>query len=234
VFRVFNGISLRGFPEREQGFNPRRIVSVGRYVEKKGFTHLIEACRLLRTRGIDFECLIVGGGPLEAELQEQIAKAGLEGIVKLLGPRPQEEVRQLLITAGVFVLACVPEAGGGSDNLPTVIMEAMAAGVPVISTKLAGVPEMIEDSVEGLLVEPADPEALSEAIARVLSNEDLNRRMGEQGHETARSKFGIESTVRSLKHILATHADLRVPEAARVVDPLLPNGPGLLRRLLSR
>lgn len=234
VERVFNGICLEGFAPRGAGFAARRILSVGRYVEKKGFTHLIEACRLLRSRGEKFECLIVGGGPLEAELQAQIVQAGLADAVQLLGPRPQEEVRQLLATASVFVLACVPEAGGGSDNLPTVIMEAMAAGIPIISTKIAGVPEMMEDSVEGLLVEPADPAALSEAIARILNHEELNRRMGEQGHETARSKFGIENTVRTLKLLLASRADLRIPEAARVEDPLLPEEPGFLRRFMSR
>lgn len=234
VERVFNGICLEGFAPRGAGFAARRILSVGRYVEKKGFTHLIEACRLLRSRGEKFECLIVGGGPLEAELQAQIVQAGLADAVQLLGPRPQEEVRQLLTTASVFVLACVPEAGGGSDNLPTVIMEAMAAGIPIISTKIAGVPEMMEDSVEGLLVEPADPAALSEAIARLLNHEELNRRMGEQGHETARSKFGIESTVRTLKLLLASRADLRIPEAARVEDPLLPEEPGFLRRFIGK
>ena len=152
IFRVFNGVAVDGFLPRQPAGEVPRILSVGRYVEKKGFGDLIEACRLLRARHVDFNCDIVGGGPLESELQRQITESDLEGHVGLLGPRPQSEIRRLLAAARLFVLACVIEKDGGSDNLPTVIAEAMLAGVPVISTPLAGVPEMIEDGVDGVLV----------------------------------------------------------------------------------
>ena len=161
VRRVFNGIALDGFPPRQPPGPIPRILSVGRYVEKKGFGDLIEACAVLRAAGrSQFECLIVGGGPLAETLQAQIRAAWPRPSVKLLGPRPQGEVRRLLAEAQLFVLACVVEEGGGSDNLPTVIMEAMACGLPVVSTRVAGVPEMIADGEDGLLVPAHDPPAL--------------------------------------------------------------------------
>jgi glycosyltransferase involved in cell wall biosynthesis len=122
---------------------------VGRYVEKKGFADLIEACRHLRARGRKFECAIVGGGPLDTVLQTRIERASLGEAVRLLGARPQHEVRALLAGSGIFVLASVPETTGGSDNLPTVILEAMLTGLPVVSTKVAGIPEMVSDGETG-------------------------------------------------------------------------------------
>lgn len=221
VFRVFNGISMDGFPARTPAEGVPRILSVGRYVEKKGFGDLIAACRMLRDRGLGFTCEIIGGGPLENTLRAQIEQAGLEGTVRLLGPRAQSEVRRHLAQAQVFVLACVPEAGGGSDNLPTVIMEALACGVPVISTRLAGVPEMIESDSDGLLVEPGNPVALAEALEAWLGNPTEAERMGERGKQNARGKFAIAKTTSALKHLLVNIAGVEPTAVARESDPTL-------------
>ena len=202
VFRVFNGVSVDGFPAKEHPSGVSRIISVGRYVEKKGFGDLIEACRLLRARGVDFVCEIAGGGPLEAPLQAQIAAAKLEQYVQLLGPRSQSEVRRMLAAAQVFVLACVPEKDGGSDNLPTVIMEAMLARTPVISTRLAGVPEMVADGQDGMLVPPKDPPALAEAMAKLLTDPAGAEILGQKGRISAEEKFAVQKTTRVLKHLL--------------------------------
>lgn len=230
IFRVHNGID-RDFPQREPPGEVPRIVSVGRYVEKKGFGDLIEACRMLRERGVMFECVLVGGGPLEAELQAQIERAQLDGTVQLLGPQPQGEVRQLIASAQLFVLACVPESGGGSDNLPTVIMEAMMCGVPVISTRVAGVPEMIHHGENGLLVAPRTPSALAVAIEQLLRDTILADKFGMRGHGTAVTHFSIESTTRALKHLLVKIAGVTPPAQARELDPSLPRG--LLSRLFG-
>ncbi len=221
--RVFNGIALDGFFPHEPADALPRIVSVGRYVEKKGFGDLISACAILRQRIPDFECLIVGGGPLESELQAQIDREQLAFQVKLLGARPQEEVRKLLAEANVFVLACAPESDGGSDNLPTVIMEAMAAGVPVISTRLAGVPEMITDGENGLLAAPKDPESVAEALEKMLSDRAMAEQMAERGKQTAQKRFAIEATTRKLKHLLVRIAGVIPPKKARELDPKLPS-----------
>jgi len=219
IFRVFNGIAMDGFPPRQPAGAVPRIVSVGRYVEKKGFGDLIEACRLLRGRGLQFECDIIGEGPLEAALREQIAAAQLEDRVHLLGPRAQAEVRQRLAAAQLFALACVPDREGGSDNLPTVIMEAMASALPVVSTRIAGVPEMITDGAEGYLVQPRDPPEFAAAMEKFLRDPDLARRCGASGRASAVAKFSIENTTRALKHLLVRLAAVAAPPAARAGDP---------------
>jgi glycosyltransferase involved in cell wall biosynthesis len=232
VFRVFNGVATEDFPAKEPAPAVPRILSVGRYVEKKGFGDLIEACRLLRERGIHFTCGIVGGGPLEGRLQAQIVEAKLEGQVQLLGPRSQTEVRRLLAAAQVFVLACVLEKEGGSDNLPTVIMEAMLARTPVISTELAGVPEMITSGEDGILVPPGNASVLADAMGKLLADPAAAERLGQQGRRTAETKFAVEKTTANLKHLLVTRAGVAAPASARNVDSSLPV-PGLLQRLLQ-
>ena len=232
IFRVFNGIALDGFPARVPASGVPRILSVGRYVEKKGFSDLIEACRLLRERGFSFVCEIVGGGPLERDLQAQIDAAQLGGMVQLLGPHPQAEVRRLLARAQIFVLACVVEADGGSDNLPTVIMEAMAAGVPVISTRVAGVPEMIADGEDGLLAPPNDPASLAAAMEKLLRDPKLADRLAASARQSAAEKFSIGSTTRELQHLLIRHAGIVPPEAARRLDSTLP-APSFFTRVSS-
>ena len=222
VFRVFNGIALDGFPPRAAAGAVPRILSVGRSVEKKGFADLIAACGLLRGRGVEFECAIVGGGPLEQELQAQIDAAQLGEVVKLLGPRPQAEVRRMLAEAQLFVLACVVEKDGGSDNLPTVIMEAMACGTPVISTRVAGVPEMLDDGQTGLLAPPNDPPALAAAMEKLLRDPALAARLAADARRSAGEKFAVGKTTRDLQHLLLRHGAVVAPEAARNLDPTLP------------
>lgn len=217
VFRVFNGIAMDGFPPPGPGGPIPRIISVGRSVEKKGFGDLIEACRLLRESGQVFECVIVGGGPLDETLRMQIEAAKLEACVHLLGPRAHAEVRGLLAASQIFVLACVPDADGGSDNLPTVIMEAMAGGRPVVSTRIAGIPEMICDGEDGLLVAPHAPAELAGALAKLLNDPNMCKRLGENARHSAAAKFAIETTTCELKHLLVRLAGLeppRRPEAA--------------------
>jgi glycosyltransferase involved in cell wall biosynthesis len=222
VFRVFNGIDPAGFLPREVEGAVPRLLSVGRYVEKKGFDVLIDACGRLRERGVNFTCEIVGGGPLHEALAAQIERLGLGDCVRLSGPRSQTEVRQLLAGAQLFVLACQPDGEGGSDNLPTVIAEAMLAGVPVISTPLAGVPEMIADGEDGVLVPVRDAAKLSGAIAALLADPVRLLALGARGRASAQTKFSIEHTTRQLKELLVRRARVAAPEAARVLDPSLP------------
>jgi glycosyltransferase involved in cell wall biosynthesis len=152
--------------------------------------------------------------------------------VQLLGPRSQGEVRQLLAAAQLFVLACVPEKDGGSDNLPTAIVEAMLARTPVISTRLAGIPEMIVDGQDGLLVPPKDPAALADAMARLLSDPAGAESLGQKGRLSAEGKFAVEKTTALLKHLLVARAPVSLPASARALDPSLRQ-PSLFRRLLQ-
>lgn len=198
IHRIYNGVDLSLFHPADFGSGIPAIVSVGRLIEKKGFADLIAACRLLQPRGRDFSCEIIGEGPLEAALQAQIAQAGLQSVVKLVGPRTQSQIALRLANATIFVLPCTREEGGGMDNLPTVIIEAMAAGLPVISTPLAGVPEMVEHEVSGELVPEHDPKAICAAMERCIADPVRARRFGDRGREIARDKFSIEASARAL------------------------------------
>jgi glycosyltransferase involved in cell wall biosynthesis len=177
---------------------------VGRLIEKKGFGDLIKASAVLRAEDVAFHCSIIGEGPLEETLRAQIAAEGLEQSVELTGPQTQAQIAERLAEATVFVLPCMREADGGMDNLPTVIMEAMAAGLPVISTPLGGIPEMIEPGANGELVPEHDPAALTAAIQRVIADPALAARYGTRGREIARDKFSIETSARQLQHLFNT------------------------------
>jgi glycosyltransferase involved in cell wall biosynthesis len=198
IHRVYNGVDLNRFSPSDFGASPPAIVSIGRLIEKKGFGDLISACALLRSRGRDFKCSTIGEGPLEERLRAQIAAGALEQFVELTGPQTQAEIAERLAHATIFVLPCTREADGGMDNLPTVIMEAMAAGLPVVSTALAGIPEMVEHAVNGELVAERDPEAVAASIERLITDRAKARTFGERGREIAREKFSIQESARQL------------------------------------
>ena len=201
IHRVYNGIDPAIFRPADFGAETPTIISVGRLIEKKGFQDLIEACRLLRDGGIKFRCEIVGEGPLEAELRAQIAALGLTEIVRLAGPLPQEEVIARLSQSWVFALPCVTETDGGMDQLPTVVMEAMAAGLPVVSTPISGLPEMVSDGQTGMLVSEHQPQSLAEALGCLLNDRERARSLGQAGRQRASSLFAIETSARKLRHL---------------------------------
>ncbi|MGH9695559.1 MAG: glycosyltransferase, partial [Bryobacteraceae bacterium] len=155
IHRVYNGLDLSNLPvpskvERPPG--PTTILSVGRLVPFKGFDILLEACAELDRRNFDFRCQIVGDGPLRAELAAMIANLRLHNRVELCGALSQQDVFLKLQSCDIFALASIVDAAGASDVFPTVIMEAMACARPVVSTRLAGIPELVVDEVTGLLV----------------------------------------------------------------------------------
>ena len=228
IARVYNGIHPAEFARSDFSAEPPEIVSVGRLIPKKGFGELIEACRLLVERGVEYRCRIVGGGPLEGALREQIGRAGLERRVVLEGARPEAEVMEFLRRARVFALACTRDPDGGSDNLPTVIMEAMAAGLPVVSTKVAGVPEMIEEGETGRLIEEHDVAGLAGALEEVLRDAALARRWGAAGRGLVERRFATEGTTSGLKRLLVRHGRIWPPPRAMRMDP------GLVGEVLRR
>ena len=202
IRRVYNGIEIDRFRVADSCETIPLIVSVGRLIEKKGFADLISACAALRAKSVEFCCEIVGDGPLHDALAAQVAQLQLQGCVLLPGALCQAEIVDRLARATLFVLPCTKEADGGMDNLPTVIMEAMAAGLPVISTPLAGVPEMVQPGVTGELVPDREPAALARAIEALLAEPARAREMGARGRARAGEKFAIEGNVRALAEIL--------------------------------
>jgi len=202
-FRVYNGIDTGAFTVSSLPEGRPLIVSVGRYIEKKGFRYLVEACAQLKD--LDFECQIIGHGPLEGELKAQVAALGLEGKVAIAGPRSEGEIKALLGRAHLFVLPCITGSDGAMDNLPTVIMEAMAAGVPCISTALAAVPEMILDGTTGYVVPEADSAELAARMRTLLTDRGQAAGMAHLGLERARALFDLQQTSHALTELFRKH-----------------------------
>src|SRR6266496_3974310 len=202
IHRIYNGLDLAPFVRTDFSSTPLLIVAVGRLIAKKGFADLIRACGLLVERGRFVQCEIIGEGPLENELRAQIDQLNLQDRVALSGAKPQREVRQRLAGASGFVLPSVVDAHGGMDNLPTVIMEAMATGLPVISTDVAGIPEMVVQDETGFLVRPGDAVALADAIEKVINDRSLAQKLGEAGYERAQELFSIEKNVTQLRALI--------------------------------
>jgi hypothetical protein len=204
ITRIYNGMDLESFGrpvyERQgplSGAEPARalkIVSVGRLIEFKGFHKLIEACGELREDGVDVECAIIGEGPWRERLEEQIELLDLQDGVTLTGSLSQDEVRRHLREAHVFALASLVDDKGAKDILPTVILEAMATGLPVVSTRLAGIPEMVIDEETGFLVEPGNAPGFADALRRLGESPDLRERFGRAGRERVEELFNAQKT----------------------------------------
>src|SRR5215510_11092906 len=202
IHRLYNGLNLAEFGRANFSSDPPLIVAIGRLIAKKGFANLIRACALLVERGRPFRCEIFGDGPLVNQLRALIEDLGLREHIQLPGPKLQHELRARLANANVFVLPSVPEAEGGMDNLPTVIMEAMATGLPVVSTTIGGIPEMVVENETGFLVPPEDADALAAAIEKIIGDPSLAQRLGQAGYDRAQRLFSIEKNVRELCALL--------------------------------
>lgn len=197
------GIDPSAFDLSTRNPVPGRIVLVSGLQEKKGHCYLVEACGILRSRGVPFECLLIGGGPLREPLARQIETLGLGEQVKLLGAVPNDEIRRYLDTAVVFPLPAVVARSGDQDGIPVALMEAMAAGIPVISTNVSGIPELVRDGCSGIVVPPRDAQALAVALERVLTKPDLAKDMVDQGRRLIEEEFDITATSSQLRTLFA-------------------------------
>src|SRR5881398_815648 len=206
IQRVYNGIDLERFPTPRSCNGDRipRIVSVGRLVPFKGFDDLIDACAKLARRRIDFVCDIIGDGPLRETLQAKIEQLDLSSRVNLLGSLSQGAVLEKLQAADIFALASTTDAQGATDVFPTVILEAMASARPVVSTCLAGIPELVLHGETGMLASPGDSTALAEMVGELLCDPDLRLRLGRAGRLRIEQHFRIEETVTPLLKLFQT------------------------------
>jgi glycosyltransferase involved in cell wall biosynthesis len=208
IFRVYNGIDLSRFPRRdmilhvpgraEDRPSKIRFLSVGRLVPFKGFDILIDACAELQKRGIDFACEIIGDGALREELEERASRQNLGERIHFAGEQSQNYVQATLRDCDVFVLASAPDDRGASDVFPTVIAEAMATGKPVVSTTVAGIPELVANGETGFLVPPRDARALADAMEQLARDENLRLNFGDAGRLRIEQKFTIEKTIEPL------------------------------------
>jgi len=199
---VYHGVDLSQFPffrshASEQG--APLVLSVARLVEKKGLEDLIAAAALLRRRGRRFMVEIIGEGPLRSTLQAQVRAFGLEGVIALAGARSQEAVCLAYRRASVFALPCKVAGNGDRDGIPNVLLEAVASGVPVVSTPVSGIPELIESGRQGLLVEPAQPVMLADALERILSSPELSSRLAGAARARLEAHFSLDRSAARLR-----------------------------------
>jgi len=196
---IHNGIDLQCFrPDVDGEREDDLIVSIGRLIGKKGFDDLLEACAHLKRRGVRFRCVLVGDGPEGPMLEQKRQILGLEKDVVLAGAMTQVRLLDLMRRATVLALACKVDADNDRDALPTVLLEAMACGLPVVSTAISGIPEIVDDGVDGFLVPSEHPAALADRIADVLAGSDLRRRFATSGVEKVRRKFDLRVNTRTL------------------------------------
>ena len=198
VRRLYNGIDLEAIRPRAPVAateRPARLLCVARLVEKKGVDLLLDACAALRGAGLEFSLDIIGDGELAPRLRHRSAELGLDGVVTFCGALPHEQVVAAMRTTDVFVLPCRIAADGDMDTLPTVLLEAMACGVPCISTPIAGVAEIIADGETGCLVAPGDASQLATVMTRLMSEPATRLRMGRAARRRAEKLFDVRGNV---------------------------------------
>jgi colanic acid/amylovoran biosynthesis glycosyltransferase len=201
---VPNSVDLRRLgPPRSALGEPGLVLTVARLVEKKGLRDLVEACGELRRdpalRGLGVRLEVVGDGPLRGELEAAAERLGLDA--RFRGALPQEEVLALYRRAALYCLPCVVAASGDRDGLPTSVLEAMALGVPVVTTAVSGLPDAVVHELTGLVAPPSDPRALAAAIARVLADPELGARLALDARRRVESSFSLERSAARLREL---------------------------------
>ena len=213
---AYHGIDLSRFGGASNGSTAAGndlplILSVGRFCEKKGFKYLIRACRILKERGHRFRCQIVGYGELQKDLERMIVALGLEQCLFLPGTMTQDRLATLYPQASMFVLPCLITENGDRDGIPNVLIEAMASGVPVVSTDVSGISELVTNHENGLLVGQKSAIALADAMESLLVGPELRSRLAENGRKTVRQSFTLEASAQRVHEILCSV--LRAPRA---------------------
>jgi colanic acid/amylovoran biosynthesis glycosyltransferase len=198
IHRVYNGLNLDPFRMANPAAGSLEIISIGRLIPKKGFELLVNACNVLMSRGLQLHCRIVGSGPEHVPLRQLIDRLGLGKFIELTGPKAQPEIVDLLAQSNLFVFPAVEDGSGDRDNLPTVIIEAMASGLPVVATGLGGIGEIVTHQANGLIVPEGDVDALATAIGFLAEHAELRKSYGQNGLAVVKEKFRVETTVAGL------------------------------------
>lgn len=209
-------LTLFPFAPRMAPINrPVRLLTVGRLVEKKGIADAIAATARLRDQGLSIEHDIIGEGYERPTLERLIAQHGLGGVVTLRGERSQEEIAAALAAADLFVAPSVTARDGASDAAINTLKEAMATGLPVVSTWHGGIPELVEDGVSGYLVAERDPAALADRLADLIADPDRWAAMGAAGRAAVEHRFTFTAIARQTLDIYQSAIYLRKQRARR-------------------
>ena len=205
------------------GARPFRLLAAGRLVEKKGYPVLLDALALLAREGHPVTCRIVGAGPLRADLEARALSLGIAGTISFDGALSHESVAGAYRDADAFVQCSVVLPDGDRDGVPNVVLEAMASGLAVVASDVAGIPEAVVDGVTGFLVPPSDPAAVADRIARLVENPALARRLGAAGRSRVLERFDRAAAVRNVARLMLDAA--RAGEAPRLRTPVTTPGP---------
>ena len=198
---LYVGLNLQLFPPDAPAANAPMIFAVSRLVEKKGLFYLVSACGLLKDWGYHFRCRIVGDGPQRPLLEQTIRNLGLTDYVELPGPAAHEQVIKMYQQATIVALPCIIGRNGDRDGIPNALMEALYMQIPVVSTPVSGIPELISNEKNGLLVPPQNSSALASALARLLDDPSLCRRLGAAGRETIQERFDVAKNAQYLRSL---------------------------------
>jgi glycosyltransferase involved in cell wall biosynthesis len=202
------GVTAEQFAQRQEQIEPGayKIGVIGRLVEKKGIDTLIDAIRLLKEQGQQVQLQIAGSGPLESDLIKQAKTSGLVNHeVTFLGALPHSKVAEFIKSLNIFVLPCKRDRNGDIDGIPVVLMEAMLSGVPVISSEISGIPELVIDDKTGLLIQQNDAQGLANAISRILNEKDLRERLVESAISLVTKEFSLLENTKKLNRLFSLH-----------------------------
>ncbi len=199
VLLNYHGIDLERFsPSPAAPNSVQGILAVGRLVEQKGYPWLLRALRLVHDRGYEIPCRILGRGPEEGRLRNLVRELRIEDFVHFLEPVSQEEIRDLYRRSRMFVLPCVVASNNDRDGIPNVLVEAMAMGLPVLTTRVSGIPELVDHEHTGLLADPRDAAAIAEGIIRLLEDDQLWHHLRSRGRQRVEQMFDVDRNVAQL------------------------------------
>lgn len=203
------GVDVQRTACQLDGRNGQHIVAVGRLDPIKGFDVLIDALHLLSERGIDYRCTVIGEGPLRTELEAKSRARSISDRIDWVGALPQEAVQAALRDAAIFALPCQVAADGNRDGIPVALMEAMASGCAVVTTAVSGIPELVEDGVDGLLVAERDATALANALQQLIEDAELRRRLAIAARARVETDFDAQTEARKLRTLMSSTANGR-------------------------
>lgn len=204
VLVLHHGVDLTRFRPtvRDPAVPIPRLVSVGRLVEKKGYDDLLEALAELNDAGLPFSCDIYGDGPLQERLLALLEERNLAERVRFMGARSQERIVQALGDADAFVLTPRVTADGDRDGIPNVLVEAMACGLPVVTTTAGGIPELVRHEGNGLLCDPGDVPAIATAVGRLLTDSGLRATLGAAARTTVEREYDVDAAAEEMERVL--------------------------------
>lgn len=199
MYLTYNGVPLKAHQEASVPMEPPfRLLALGRFVGKKGYDYLLQACRMLTESGLEFQLTLAGDGPRSMQLKHLAKKLGISDRVSFPGFIRYDAVSDLFLSSDLFLMPSVVHSSGDRDGIPTVIMEALMHRLPVIATDVSGIAEVIEDGKTGLLIPEKDPSAIATAVRRMTQDREFAVTTAEQGREKVRKQFDPECNHRKV------------------------------------